>query len=393
MRIAYICADPGVPVFGCKGSSVHVQEVIRALRGHGAKVELFAAKFGGEPPADLADLKCNPLPHPPKTDASEREAACISANDALRSALELRASFDLVYERYSLWSFAGMAWAHDQALRSVLEVNSPLVEEQSKHRVLHDRSGAERIARSVFESAQSILAVSSGVAAYVGARVTRPEKVRVVSNGVDASRFQGRESRSVSSDETTIGFVGTLKPWHGLSTLIQAASLARAGGLRFRLLIVGDGPERGRIEAELESCGLRDCTDITGAVEPAMIPGLLAQMDIAAAPYPDLPEFYFSPLKIMEYMAAGRAIVASRIGDIDGLIVDRVSGLLCPPGDEQSLCEAITLLARNPKMRARMGAAARLCALEDLSWHRVAERILAMAEVQELSHVGAGSWG
>src|SRR5687767_10506338 len=98
MRIAYICADPGVPIFGRKGSSIHVQEVIRALIGQGAAVELFATRRGGDPPSDLAPVPYFQLPPPPKGDTRQREASAKMANGALRTLLRERAPFDLVYE-------------------------------------------------------------------------------------------------------------------------------------------------------------------------------------------------------------------------------------------------------------------------------------------------------
>ncbi len=383
MRVAYVCADPGVPVFGCKGASIHVQEVIRALRSCGASVELFATRFGGDPPADLADLTCIGLPRPPKADGPEREVASIAVNDSLRTALSQRAAFDLVYERYSLWSFAGMSWAREQGCASVLEVNAPLVEEQAEHRVLHDRASAEEIAQRAFGAAGSILAVSSGVAAYVRSQGANSDVVHVVPNGVDPSRFV-LPHRPRTGGPFRIGFVGTLKPWHGLLTLVEAAALARDEGVELRLVLVGDGPERSRVEAELDKAGLAEVTEMAGAVAPGKIPALLAEMDVATAPYPDLPDFYFSPLKIMEYMAAGKAIVASRIGDIDGLIVDGVTGLLCRPGDSAALAEALVWLAANPEAGARMGEAARSFAVQELSWNKVGERIMQMTRQQNL---------
>ena len=79
MRVAYICADTGVPVFGRKGSSIHVQEVVRALIGQGAVVELFASRRGGDPPSDLADLPCFALPAPSNCDTQARERAAMAA--------------------------------------------------------------------------------------------------------------------------------------------------------------------------------------------------------------------------------------------------------------------------------------------------------------------------
>src|SRR5262249_30785177 len=127
MRIAYVCADPGVPVYGHKGCSIHVQEVVRGLRGHGASVELFATCLTGEPPADLSEVPAHPLPAVPRGEPALRERAAVAANDGLREALRRDGPFDLVYERYSLWSFAAMEHAREARVPGLLEVNAPLV--------------------------------------------------------------------------------------------------------------------------------------------------------------------------------------------------------------------------------------------------------------------------
>lgn len=375
MRVTYICADPGVPVFGCKGSSIHVQEVLRALLAQGATVELLATRFGGEPPPDLSQVSCVALPSPPKADPRQRERHSIAANDALKDLLASRARPDIVYERYSLWSRAGMEWARDNRVPGLLEVNAPLIDEQATHRNLFDRPAAEMIARTVFAAATEILAVSSGVATYLEGLEIARGKIRVVQNGVNCSRFVGL-TPSQAGDTLTIGFVGTLKPWHGLDTLIEAAALTRRSGCRLRLLIVGDGPERGAVEAGVAAAGLEQDTEFTGAVDPDRIPALVGRMDVAVAPYPASPDFYFSPLKIMEYMAAGRAIAASRIGDIEGLIDDGTTGLLCAPGDPIALSQALIRLHTDPDLRTSLGAAARTYALRNLGWERVATLIL-----------------
>src|SRR5688572_21636437 len=102
MRLAYICADPGVPVFGRKGASVHVQEVVRAMRGQSVEVDLFATSIGGDAPTDLAAVPLHRLPPVPKGDPASREQAALAANTDLALALERHGPFDIVYERYSL---------------------------------------------------------------------------------------------------------------------------------------------------------------------------------------------------------------------------------------------------------------------------------------------------
>jgi hypothetical protein len=128
MRVAYICADPGVPVFGCKGASIHVQEVVRALVRRGAEVLLFAARFDGEAPADLAHIACRQLPCPQLSCAAAREQEAISANVILAEMLSADEPFDLVYERYSLWSYAAMDWSKVRNVPGLLEVNAPLID-------------------------------------------------------------------------------------------------------------------------------------------------------------------------------------------------------------------------------------------------------------------------
>src|SRR5262249_33566709 len=111
MRIAYVCADRGVPIFGRKGCSIHVQEVIRALSAQGASVELFAMRAEGDPPPVLGRVPLRQLPALPQGDYALRERAALAANEDVRALLEREGPFDLVYERYSLWSCAAMEYA------------------------------------------------------------------------------------------------------------------------------------------------------------------------------------------------------------------------------------------------------------------------------------------
>jgi len=173
--------------------------------------------------------------------------------------------------------------------------------------------------------------------------------------------------------------VGSLKRWHGLPVLVEAFALIRGRDPTARLLIVGDGPERMSLENELRSLGLRADAQLTGAVQPSEVPGLLAQMDVAVAPYPKLPGFYFSPLKVLEYMATGLAVAASNIGQIEQLIQHEQTGLLFPPGNPVALGEALARLRRDPEMRAQLGKNARSSVLREHTWEMVVTRILETA--------------
>ncbi len=121
MRVAYVCSDPGVPVFGSKGCSVHVQEVLRAMLELGIEVVLFARRFDSDPPPELDAITVQPLSPLPKQEAGARERAALAANDSLRSALKAAGPFDWVYERYALWSFAAMEHARAAGIPGLLE--------------------------------------------------------------------------------------------------------------------------------------------------------------------------------------------------------------------------------------------------------------------------------
>jgi glycosyltransferase involved in cell wall biosynthesis len=381
MRVAYICADPGVPVFGRKGSSIHVQAVIQALIKRGASVELFATRFDGDLPPSLAGVKTHALPRAPKGDLAARERELLAANASLAVALGRAGRFELVYERYSLWSYAGMAHARATGAPGLLEVNAPLIEEQARHRGLHDRTGAAEVARRVFGAASRLLAVSEGVAAYLNEHDEARGRVEIVPNGVDPARFPANLSPSMPAPGVfTVGFVGTLKPWHGLETLLAAFARLHRAHPDTRLLIVGDGPERGSLERAAEAHGVAPAVHFAGALDPRDVPGALRSMDVAVAPYPALERFYFSPLKVYEYMAAGLPVVASRIGQLTELIRDGESGLLCAPGDALDLTVALARLRGDTTLRERLGRAGRDQVIRSHTWDAVAARVLALAE-------------
>ena len=390
MRVAYVCMDPGVPVFGTKGCSVHVQEIVRAFGRRGAQLTLFATRAGGEPPAIFPPCETRFLIPRETTGAAAREQQLFDLNEPLRAALAEARPFDLVYERYSLWSFAAMAYANQTGIPALLEVNAPLIDEQAETRHLIDRERARNVAERAFSAAGVLMAVSQEVANYLETWPSARGRICVVMNGVDADRVRPERARPsrATGDAFTIGFVGTLKPWHGLGVLAEAFDLAYRSSSSCRLLVVGAGPEETRLVEDLRQRGLLDVSQLTGAVPPQRVPALLASMDVAVAPARADGHFYFSPLKLFEYMAAGLPIVAASIGQIPEIIQDGVNGLLCAPGDGSAMAAAIDRVRGDPVLAARLGAAARETVLQSHTWAHTLDRILHLARTCRTARAG-----
>ncbi len=382
MRIAYISMDFGVPVFGQKGCSIHVQEVIRAFRKQGAQIELFTTNLGDDPPSDLHDLPVRQLLNSSRGNSAEREQTDIDLNDVLGKKLEQAGPFDFIYERYSLFSHAGIKTAQAHNIPSLLEVNAPLIEEQIKYRTLHHPDAAKQVAKQVFNLATAVVAVSDGVANYVGDYCKTKKHIHVVPNGVNVERFAPSITPSFPTNPEifTVGFIGTLKPWHGVDILITAFRQLQQKYLNTELLIVGEGPERKRLEDISYEFNLQNSIMFTGAVNSTKVPSLLTSMDVAVAPYPALEEFYFSPLKIYEYMAAGLPIVASNIGQISEIIKHQENGLLYPAGNLQALANALEQLIQDPILGKRLGQMARQTSQTYHSWDAIAESMLELAK-------------
>ena len=385
MRIAYICCDPGIPVFGTKGASVHIQEVVRELRSAGHEVVLYALRSGEHVPADLADLELH-LEAVADAAPAEREQAQVRAAQRIASQV-IADGADLVYERYSLFSTALTDVTAATGVPGVLEVNAPLIDEQRRHRSLVDVSGAKQVLRRQVGAARVTVCVSDPVADWVRRRIADvPDaeavagRIHTVPNGVSVRRIQPQPA---DPDRVVVTFVGTLKPWHGVTDLITAAALARQ---QWSLRIIGDGPEMETLRAQAERLGVE--ADFRGAVAPEEIPAHMAGSAIGVAPYPDLgglEQQYFSPMKVLEYLAAGLAVVASDVGQIPQLLEEgpQLHGVLVAPSDPTALAAALDDLAASPQRRARLGRDGRLLAEERHSWARVVTRILELAGVAQ----------
>jgi glycosyltransferase involved in cell wall biosynthesis len=377
--VAYVCTDPGVPVFGSKGASVHVQAVLRELVRRQAEVHLLCARVGGPAPADLSSVRVHELPAVGRGAAADRERQAQASDRAVASVLDALPPLDVLYERYALWGRSATAWAAARGVPSVLEVNAPLVQEQAAHRELVDREGAERVVAQALSAADVVACVSDGVAAWARERSSRPERVTTVANGVDTRLVvpSARATAPAQGAPFTVGFVGTLKAWHGVEVLLEAVDRLHASDPSWRVLVVGDGP---RGDAVRRSAGAH--VELTGALPPSQVLPQLHRMDVATAPYPESADQYFSPLKVYEYLAAGVPVVASAVGQLPQALAAGHLGVLVPPGDPTALASALAALRADEPRRAALARSGRDAAVAHHSWVGVVDRVLDLAGVR-----------
>lgn len=395
MRLVYVNADNGIPIFGNKGASIHIQEMVRAFASLDCDLRILTARKGTDGPGDLTDLTeaiQSPEGSAGLSGREDKERLYIEIARRMQARLvALHASwpFDLIYERYSLWSAAGVRAARQLGIPCVVEVNAPLVEEQAAYRKLILQETAREIEAEVFANAHALMAVSKPLGEYVVERGAAAANLHVTRNAVDVSRFHSAvpatEVPGIPDRAYVVGFCGSLKRWHGVDVLLSAFRHLKLRLPEAHLLIVGDGPKRGWIEGFVQGAGLMESVTLTGWQPHDALPGLLARMDVATAPYPQSDNHYFSPLKLFEYMASGRPIVASRIGQTADVIRHGQNGLLVPPGDPDALVEALLALRIDPELARRLAdAAAEESKKHD--WKRNAQAVLdAVSAVREVT--------
>ena len=397
LRIGYLTADQGIPVFGRKGASIHVQAMVGALSDIGHEVEIFTSSVGDQP-TDLEARCIKVAPAESETGRDEgphaagagrakqlgKERRGLALGESMYEAIlgrHQQSAFDFLYERYSLWSAAGVRAARQLGIPCLVEVNAPLVLEQKSYRRLKLEEDAYRIEREVFFEADALIAVSGAVRSYALSRGASAERVFVVPNGVDTERFRPQVppvELAPTAGRFVIGFVGSLKDWHDVGTLLDAIKTLVREAPDYHLLIVGDGPLRPWIEGYVRGAGLEQHATVTGWVSYADMPAYLNRFDVAVAPYGAIEDFYFSPLKLYEYLAAGRPVVASRVGQVCDVISDGKTGVLVSPGDPNELAARIRELRADARHREALGCAAREFAREH-TWLQNAKRVVALA--------------
>ena len=427
MKILYLCPDLGIPVLGRKGAAVHVREMIAAFARAGHRVTLAAQTLTKFPTDERASVKARVIQIPANPavttavqwlkDFNERlgvenplpgELRRILYNKQLVRGLKRwfrrnRPAF--IYERASLYATAGARLAEKFKVPHLVELNAPLAVEQEAYRATGFGQLAAQAERWTLTHADAVIVVSTELRKHALSLGVKPGKIHVIPNGVNRELFypnaterglpatstsvcaEGRKNSqpvNVASRSglkpALLGFVGGLRPWHGVEVLPELLARLSKRHREVRLVIVGDGQLRGELERRFMQHGLNRRVTFTGAMRHEEVPDVIRQFDIALAPYPKHDHgFYFSPLKLYEYMACGVPVVAADVGQISEVVRAGKTGLLYPSGNLKALVSRCEELLANPALRESIGAAASKLVREKFTWDQNAARVVALA--------------
>jgi glycosyltransferase involved in cell wall biosynthesis len=364
------------------GQSIHIDELIHALRAEGHTVIVV------EP--QRVDAMANTVERRllPKFayELAELGYSLLEFTRLARAAM--RDKPDAFYQRANLYMLSGTWLTRLFGMPYLLEVNAPLAQERGKFGGLSWPALAAWSERTMWRNATVVLPVTKVLGRYVTDAGVPEAQLVVTPNGVDTKRFAPADTAAAKqalglSSPLVLGFVGYVREWHGLEHVVDLVAkdpaLAQA-----HLLIVGDGPAREALEARARDAGIEHRVTITGVVPHEKLPGYVSAFDIALQPEVTS---YASPLKLFEYMAMARAIVAPASENILEVLEDGSDCLLFPKGDMAAFAATVARLAADAALRERLGqGAAAKIARRNLTWRGNAVRVAAL--IRSLSHSG-----
>jgi glycosyltransferase involved in cell wall biosynthesis len=379
MRVLYSAIDQTVP--GTKGGSVHVTAVAEGLAALGHEVHVLVTPGGPLP--EQPGIRWIAMAPP----LGRKELRWMRTGAVRRLAQQIRP--DVIIERYYNFGGEAIAVAAEARITSVLEVNAPVIDYPGSTKARLDRAlvlqpmrrRRERLCRDA-----TLIVTPSAVILPPG---TPREKIVELEWGADTARFTPDATGPLPFARpagTLAVFAGAFRNWHGAVHLAHAVRELHARGRSdIGALFIGDGPELPRVRAA--AAGLPNAA-FTGPLPHAAMPACLAAADIGAAPFDTAAHgalalgFFWSPLKIFEYLAAGLPVVAPAVDRIPSLVGHEREGMLYDPAQPGALAAALERLS-DPALRQRLGAAARERAVRDYSWQAHCKALVAAIERQQ----------
>jgi glycosyltransferase involved in cell wall biosynthesis len=372
LRVAYVAFDP-FP--NRKGSGTRIGELATGLAEAGADVTVvtLAPVSNDDPPTGVRTWPIRSLDR-------NYLARAVSFRDAVgRALVALRP--DVIHFRGPFEGQAALGYADSFGARTVFEVNGLPSVELSYHHPSVYRSELEtrldRTERRLLRRADAVFTQSHATERFLRLRGLAARAARVIPNGAHANEL-GESSRKAGGT-TEVLYAGTLAPWQGLPELVSAVYRASRDA-DVRLTLLGGGQKRWRRELlrRVRRLDLGDRVALRAAVSREELRLAVLAADVCVAPLRRDRRNRLqgsSPIKLYEYMAAGKAVLATRLPCLEEIVSDGHTGLLARPG-HTDLALRLGELSRDPSLRQRLGRSARLEILENGTWtHRRAELV------------------
>lgn len=365
------------------GSAVHINGLIDALRSLGAEVRVVAPRVAAQAIGDgttdswMRKVRKS-LPR------LVHEVAEVGYNlgevHALTAAVR-EFQPDFIYQRSNLYLLSGAIVARRRRLPLIEEVNAPYLVERVKHGGIAWRGLAEWTERTALTRADAVIAVTRVLADMISGHGVPQARLHVMPNGIDETMLpdsaidRGAKARLGLAGYLVLGFTGFVRDWNGLDRVIDL--LAGPGRESWFLLVVGDGPARASLERHARQRGVERRLRFTGVVRRADVASLVSSFDVALQPAANP---YASPLKLFEYLALGRAVVAPDQPNIREILTADLDAVLFEPGNGEAMASAVTRLATDDALRERVAAAGRQTVLRrGLTWRNNAQKVLEIA--------------
>jgi glycosyltransferase involved in cell wall biosynthesis len=366
------------------GQAVHIEEMVHALRQRGHEVRVVAPaaarEHGMGGTVGWVQRLRQALPKA-VYELLELAYSWVAYRRLAQAAREFQP--DVLYERYNLFLLAGVLLRRRTGIPLLLEVNAPLADERRQFGGLGLPAMADWAERLAWRSADVVLPVTAVLADHVRDRGVPDSRIEVVPNGINLALFQAGQGANATrralgwhADDIVLGFTGFVRDWHGVDKVVRWMAGGTAPA-RARLLMVGDGPARAHLESLAGQLKLGDRVHFTGVVDRSAVPALVAAFDIALQPAV-VP--YASPLKLFEYLALGKAIVAPARPNLLEVLEDGDNALLFDDARPGALEQALERLCGDEALRARLGAGAQATIQRrQLTWDGNAQRVGVLA--------------
>lgn len=360
---------------GDGAEGIHIKEMVNIFRQLGHEVMLIGPAVQDQTNAAKKSLKLKWIKKIFKGPAYEiiELAYNVFGFNLVSKAIRLFQP-DLIYDRYITFNYSVIAAARKFRVPIFLEVNAPLAYERDKEadETLYLKKIAYWIEKKCCCNASKTIVVSTPLKNYLMSVGVPEKKIMVLPNGVNTEKFypkiqskQLSEEFGYNEEDIIIGFVGILRAWHGIEFLLDAFRIICQKEPKCKLLLVGDGPIQSQIEHKIRELGLQNKVTITGRVPHEKVAEYVALFDIAVSPKAT---FYASPMKIIEYMAQQKAVVAPDMPNIRDLIDNGRTGVLFKPNKKKDLSTTILYLVRNKMKRETIEKGALNAVMTRLNW-------------------------